>query len=133
MKVPSKTVLMAIAFSAASSLAFAQGGATGGATGGTGGAGGAGGGAAGASGAFSQADQDGNGYIDEKEASEISGLDMQSADTDSDGQLSRTEFEAAMQQGGGTSGSSGSSMPGAGGSSGSDTGGGSSGSGSGTR
>jgi len=130
MKVPSKTVLMAIAFSAASSLAFAQGGATGGATGGTGGAGGAGGGAAGGSGAFSQMDQDGNGYIDEKEASGISGLDMQSADTDGDGQLSRTEFEAAMQQGGGTSGGG---MPGAGGSSGSGAGSGSSGSESGTR
>ncbi|HEY8554220.1 MAG TPA: EF-hand domain-containing protein [Burkholderiales bacterium] len=128
MKVPSKTVFMAIAFSAASSLAFAQGGATGGATGG--GTGGAEGGAAGGSGAFSQLDQDGNGYIDEKEASGISGLDMQSADTDGDGQLSRTEFEAAMQSGG--SSGSGGGMPGAGGSSGSDAGG-SSGSGSGTR
>ena len=60
---------------------------------------------------FSQADSDSNGAIDSSEAGAISGLDLSTADSNSDGQLSRTEYEAAtLRQGSkGSSGSSGSS------------------------
>lgn len=60
---------------------------------------------------FSQADSDSNGAIDQSEAGAITGLDMSTADRNADGQLSRTEYEAAtMRQG--SSGSTGSSSSG---------------------
>lgn len=140
MKLLSRTVLMAFAFSAVSSVALAQtqpgsAGGSGGATTESGASGaGSGAGAAGGTGAsgatsFGDLDKDSDGYISSEEAAGVSGLDVQSADTDNDGRLSRTEFEAAMQEqgaGGGTS-------PGSSGSGGSGSMPGSSGTGSGTR
>lgn len=120
MKLFSKTLLMAFAFSAVSGLAVAAGDKAASESSGASGSSGAAaesGSAAGASGStsFSSVDKDGNGYVDANEAAGISGLDMKAADTDADGRLSRTEFEAAVQGGassGGSSSSPGSSSPG---------------------
>lgn len=46
---------------------------------------------------FEQADQDGSGSVEISEATGIAGLDMSAADTDSDGKLSRSEYEAAQK------------------------------------
>lgn len=100
MKLFSKTVLMAFAFSAVSGVVAAageSGAASGGATGGAEAGAGAG---AGAATSFSDLDKNNNGYVDADEAEGVSGLDLKAADTDADGRLSRTEFEAAMQAGG---------------------------------
>ena len=56
---------------------------------------------------FSQAASDSTGAIDQSEAGSITGLDMSTADSNGDGQLSRTEYEAATLR----QGSSGSSSP----------------------
>lgn len=100
MKFSNAKWILAIAFSAASSLALAAGETADKPMEQTG----AGGGAAGAT-SFSDLDKDSSGYIESGEAAGATGLDMSSADTDGDGKLSRTEFESAMQ--GGASGSSG--------------------------
>lgn len=68
---------------------------------------------------FSQADGDSNGAIDSTEAGVISGLDMSSADRNGDGQLSRTEYEAATLRQGSSGSSGSSSSPSSSGSSGS--------------
>lgn len=46
---------------------------------------------------FSAVDKDGNGLIDQNEASGVAGLNFISADGDSDGRLNRTEYEAAKR------------------------------------
>lgn len=114
MKFLNKAVLFAFAFSAVSGTAFAAGadkpkaqsspGATSGASGGASGS---------ATGSFGDADKDRNGFVDASEASGISGLNFSSADTDADGKLSRSEFEAAMKNLGspGSTGSSPSGSP----------------------
>lgn len=48
---------------------------------------------------FADADADRNGAIDSNEAAAVTGLDFTSADTDQDGKLSRSEFEAAARSG----------------------------------
>lgn len=79
---------------------------------------GAAGGAAGQP-SFSELDKDGDGYLTQEDVQAVPGIEMESADTDKDGQLSQTEYESAMQAGGGAGGG------GAGGGSGGGTGGGS--------
>jgi hypothetical protein len=64
---------------------------------------------------FSELDKDGNGYLDENEVQAVPGIQMDSADTDGDKQLSQTEFESAMQAGGGGAGGGGSGGGGTGG------------------
>lgn len=61
---------------------------------------------------FSQADADSNGAIDKSEAGAITGLDLSSADSNSDGKLSRTEYEAATLRQGSSGSSSGGSSSG---------------------
>lgn len=68
---------------------------------------------------FSQLDQDGTGFITQQEAASVSDLNFMSADTDGDGRLSRSEYEAAMRgapstggEGGSPVGPSGGSGPG---------------------
>lgn len=114
MKLFSKTVLMAFAFSAVSGVVAAageSGAASGGATGGAEAGAGAGAGA-GAATSFSDLDKNGNGYVDADEAEGVAGLDVKAADTDGDGRLSRTEFEAAMQAGAPGAAPGGSTAPG---------------------
>lgn len=53
---------------------------------------------------FSTADRDNNGYLDSNEASKVRGLDFQTADTNKDGHITRTEFEAAMKNARGRAG-----------------------------
>ena len=62
-------------------------------------AGGAGGanGSAPATMSFSEADRDSNGFVDEGEAQRVPGLDLAGMDSDQDGRLSRSEFEAGVQ------------------------------------
>ena len=123
-----KQVLLALAFSAASSLAFAAGadkpmgaagsdkpmGAAGSDSGAAGSSGATTGAGASAGTSFSDLDKDGNGYIDAGESAGVSELDATTADTDNDGRLSRSEYEAAMKGG---AGGTGAGTPGAGGSS----------------
>ncbi|MFL6712657.1 MAG: DUF2959 family protein [Sulfurifustis sp.] len=69
------------------------------------GAAGAAGSAAAAMPAFSQADRNKSGAIEQDEASGIAGLDFQAADRDKDGKLSQSEYEAvkkARESGGGS-------------------------------
>lgn len=94
MKLSTMKWILAIAFSAASSLALAAGESAEKPMGATG----ADAGAAGAT-SFSDLDKNSDGYVDSTEAADVTGLDMSSADTDGDGKLSRTEFEAAMKGG----------------------------------
>lgn len=117
----SMSLVAALALSSASGLALAadekmpQTGAPSGYETGaeSSGAGGSAGSSAGSSSSampsFSQADSDGNGVIDQNEAGAVTGLDMSSADSNSDGQLSRTEYEAATMRQGSSGSSSGSS------------------------
>lgn len=53
---------------------------------------------------FSELDKDGNGSLDENEVQAVPGIQMETADTDGDKQLSQTEYESAMQAGGGAGG-----------------------------
>lgn len=46
---------------------------------------------------FAEADRDGDGFIDQSEAERVPNLDVAGMDTDQDGRLSRTEFEAGVQ------------------------------------
>ena len=55
---------------------------------------------------FSQIDQDSSGAVDQTEANGVSGLDWTTADRDGDGQLSRTEYEAATRISSGSGSSS---------------------------
>jgi len=68
----------------------------------------AGAGSSGQSSSFTQLDADSSGYIEPAEASNAAGLDFSAADTDADGRVSRTEFEAAMRKAGAGQGSEGS-------------------------
>lgn len=47
---------------------------------------------------FTQADRNASGAIEQGEAANIPGLDFSSADTDSDGRLSQSEYEAAVKR-----------------------------------
>ncbi|HEU4617869.1 MAG TPA: hypothetical protein VFV10_07495 [Gammaproteobacteria bacterium] len=49
---------------------------------------------------FEQADSNSDGQISRTEAAQLEGLDFDRADTNQDGHLSRTEYMAAAQQGG---------------------------------
>ncbi|HEX7043641.1 MAG TPA: EF-hand domain-containing protein [Burkholderiales bacterium] len=82
-----KRLVLLIAFSAASTFVFAQTGAgedrqaDGGGT----------------MTSFTEIDKDGNGYLEQDEASGIGGLGFGSIDINSDGRISRAEFEIAMR------------------------------------
>lgn len=108
MKLLNKAVLFAFALSAVSGVAIAGGdkaksssdssmGAAGSSSTGSSATGSSGSSASGSTGSFSSLDKDSNGYIDSSEASGVSGLDMKAADTDNDGRLSRSEYEAASK------------------------------------
>lgn len=95
MKVLDKAVIFAFAFTAVSGVAAAAD-----QTGKTMTQPGAPGSSAGASGtmsSFQELDKDNNGYIDASEAAGIGGVDMQAADKDNDGRLSRTEYQTAAK------------------------------------
>ncbi|HEY8554260.1 MAG TPA: EF-hand domain-containing protein [Burkholderiales bacterium] len=89
-----KRIVLAIAFSAASTFAFAQTSTgedrqTEGSS---------------ATNSFTETDRDHNGYLDQREGSGIGGLGFQSVDMNSDGRISRGEFEIALRGSPGTGG-----------------------------
>lgn len=49
---------------------------------------------------FGKVDANSNGYIEQSEAASVSGLDFNATDSDSDGRISRSEYEAAMRNAG---------------------------------
>lgn len=88
MNARSNRILLALAFSAASSLAFAEAGNSSAA------------GQPATNGqipSFQEIDKDNSGYIDENEAQAVAGLDMQNADADNDGRVSEEEFAYAKR------------------------------------
>lgn len=46
---------------------------------------------------FQEADKDGNGALDSQEAASVAGLNFSAADSDYDGKLSQSEYEAALK------------------------------------
>ena len=85
----SSRVLLALAFSAASTVAVAAQHMKPGAGETAGGEGGIP--------SFSQIDKDNSGFIESKEAQGVAGLDMKTADADNDGTINPEEFEYAKR------------------------------------